>query len=226
MITALLESELVVDEGDLFDLVGDDLARSSFFIKKDGTLGKNAKSLLRALEEAKSKPLWRILVALSIRHVGPTVAKSLAKNFHSLDDVQSASLEDLSHIEGLGSVIAESIKEWFAEDWHQEIIMKWHRAGVSMSSDTSNATIESPQTLVGLTLVVTGSLVGFSRDEISETIAAHGGKSSGSVSAKTNYVIVGDSPGSKATKAEQLGIPILNEAQFVQLLAKGHDALK
>ena len=224
--TALLESELVVDEGDLFDLVEDDLARSSFFIKKDGTLGKNAKNLLRALEEAKSKPLWRVLVALSIRHVGPTVAKSLAKNFHSLDDVQSASLEDLSHIEGLGSVIAESIKEWFAEDWHQEIIMKWHRAGVSMSSDTSNATIESPQTLVGLTLVVTGSLVGFSRDEISETIAAHGGKSSGSVSAKTNYVIVGDSPGSKAIKAEQLGVLILNEAQFVQLLAKGPDALK
>jgi DNA ligase (NAD+) len=224
--TALLESSLVVDEGDLFTLCAEDLMRSTFFTKKDGTLGKNATNFLDALEKAKHKPLWRLLVALSIRHVGPTVAQSLAKNFASIDDIRRASAEELAQVDGLGSVIADSVQEWFSENWHQEIIAKWERAGVSLSEVPNIDKKLAPQTLAGLTLVVTGSLIGFSRDELAETIASHGGKNSGSVSKKTDYVVVGDSPGSKATKAEELEIPILNEAQFVLLLANGPDALK
>jgi len=224
--SALLASSLVVDEGDLFNLSEEDLLRSPFFRKKDDTLGKNARSFLDALEKAKSRPLWRILVSLSIRHVGPTVAKNLAKSFASIDDIRSASKEELEQIEGLGSIIADSIHEWFGESWHEEIIAKWKAAGVSLSSRTDGDSIDVPQTLDGLTLVVTGSLTGFSRDEVAEAITSHGGKSSGSVSKNTDFVVVGDSPGSKATKAVELNIPILNEAQFALLLASGPDALK
>ena len=221
--SALLESGLIIDEGDLFNLTSDQLATSDFFTKKDGTLGANAEKFLVALEGAKSRPLWRVLVALSIRHVGPTAAQSLAKSFGSIDAFTHASLEELAAVDGVGEIIAQSVIEWFEIDWHQEIMRKWRAAGVTMVDTFVNT---NPQTLAGLTLVVTGSLESFTRDGVDETITLHGGKSSGSVSKKTDYVVVGDSPGSKAAKAEELGVPVLNEAQFKQLLAHGPDGLK
>ena len=220
---ALLDSGLITDEGDLFSLTADDLIKSEFFTKKDGALGANAEKFLVALDGAKSRPLWRVLVALSVRHVGPTAAQSLAKAFGSIEAISSANLQELAAVDGVGEIIAQSIIEWFEIDWHQEIIRKWSEAGVSMVETFVNT---NPQTLIGLTLVVTGSLESFTRDGVDEVITLHGGKSSGSVSKKTSYVVVGDSPGSKATKAAELGVPVLNEAQFKELLAHGPDGLK
>ena len=220
---ALLSSGLIVDEGDLFSLTVDDLIKSEFFTKKDGTLGANAEKFLTALEGAKSRPLWRVLVALSIRHVGPTAAQSLAKSFGSIEAISKASVQELAGVDGVGEIIAQSVLEWFDVDWHQEIIRKWSAAGVSMVETFVNT---NPQTLAGLTLVVTGSLESFTRDGVDEVITLHGGKSSGSVSKKTSFVVVGDSPGSKATKAAELGVRMLNEAQFKELLARGPDGLK
>jgi DNA ligase (NAD+) len=221
---ALLEDKLIVDESDLFNLTAKDLTKSDFFLKKDGTLGKNAENFLIALEGAKSQPLWRVLVALSIRHVGPTAAQALAKNFGSIDAISKASVAELAAIDGVGEVIAQSIKEWFSESWHKAIVRKWAKAGVSMVAVARAAT--SPQTLTGLTLVVTGSLTDFTRDGVADVITEHGGKSASSVSKKTNYLIAGDAPGSKLAKAEELGVPVLNESQFKTLLAKGPQGLR
>ena len=215
--TALLESTLVSDEGDLFDLTADDLKRSAFFRKKDGELGANATKFLAALEGAKSRPLWRVIVSLSIRHVGPTAAQALAINFQSLAKISDLPASDLAAIDGVGPVIADSIVEWFGIDWHRAIIEKWSRAGVRTVEEVRENT--TPQTLAGLTIVVTGSLVDFTRDGVSEAIALHGGKASSSVSKKTDYVVVGEAAGSKADKAAELGVPILDEAGFKRLLA-------
>ncbi|MFM7873150.1 MAG: helix-hairpin-helix domain-containing protein, partial [Actinomycetota bacterium] len=215
---ALLDSKLIKDEGDLFSLNEKKLAKSEFFIKKDGSLGANAEKLLIALEEAKARPLWRVLVALSIRHVGPTAAQALAREFKSIDSITKASNEELSSIDGVGDVIAMSIKEWFSESWHKEIIEKWRKAGVSLELQVTS---DKPKTLAGKTLVVTGSLENFTRDGVSEAITERGGKAASSVSKKTDYVVVGDSPGSKAKKAEELGVRVINEAEFMLLLEKG-----
>ena len=218
---ALLADKLVVDEGDLFSLTEEKLKQSRFFlkkVKKEFDAGKNVKKLLDGLAEAKNKPLWRILVALSIRHVGPTSAKALADNFGSIKRIRSASTDELSNTDGVGEIIALSIKEWFQEDWHQEIIKKWEKAGV-MLVDAPKAKI--PQTLKGLTIVATGSLSMLTRDEITEAITSRGGKAASSVSAKTDYVVAGDSAGSKLEKAQELGITILDEAGFKLLLEKG-----
>ncbi|MBM3722374.1 MAG: NAD-dependent DNA ligase LigA [Actinobacteria bacterium] len=215
---ALLDSKLIKDEGDLFSLDEKKLAKSEFFIKKDGSLGANAEKLLTALEQAKARPLWRVLVALSIRHVGPTAAQALAREFKSIDSITKASTEELSSIDGVGDVIAMSIKEWFSESWHKEIIEKWRKAGVSLELQVTS---DKPKTLAGKTLVVTGSLENFTRDGVSEAITERGGKAASSVSKKTDYVVVGDSPGSKAKKAEELGVSVINEAEFMLLLEKG-----
>ena len=218
---ALLEDKLVVDEGDLFSLTEEKLKQSRFFlkkVKKEFDAGKNVKKLLDGLAEAKNKPLWRILVALSIRHVGPISAKALADKFGSIKRIRSASTDELSNTDGVGEIIALSIKEWFQEDWHQEIINKWEKAGV-MLVDAPKAKI--PQTLKGLTIVATGSLSTLTRDEITEAITSRGGKAASSVSAKTDYVVAGDSAGSKLDKAQELGITILDEAGFKLLLEKG-----
>ena len=220
---ALLEDKLITDESDLFALTEKDLARSQFFLKKDGSLGLNVEKLLRGLEAAKAKPLWRILVSLSIRHVGPTAAQSLAKNFGSISAISKASEIELSETDGVGAVIAQSIIEWFAVDWHQEIISKWEKAGVQLVEITKEST--EPQTLAGLTLVVTGSLEDFTRDGVSEVIALHGGKTSSSVSKKTDYLVAGEAAGSKLAKAEELGVRVLNESEFKILLASGPEAL-
>ena len=214
---ALLEDGLVTDEGDLFSLTEAKLRSSAFFTKKDGELGANAAKFLTALEVAKGRPLWRKLVALSMRHVGPTAAGALAKHFGSIEKIQSASPDELAQINGVGSVIAESIVEWFAIDWHREIVAKWQRSGVELTEVAQEN--KNPQTLAGMTIVVTGSLIDFTRDGVSEVIALHGGKASSSVSKKTDYVVVGESAGSKADKAAELGVPILDEAGFKRLLA-------
>ncbi|MEL4356939.1 MULTISPECIES: NAD-dependent DNA ligase LigA [unclassified Luteococcus] len=178
--------------------------------------------LLEELEKAKKQPLWRVLVALSIRHVGPTAARALATRFGSLEAIRSASVEDLADTEGVGIVIAEAVVEWFTVDWHRQIVERWAAAGVRMA-DERDESIE--RTLEGLTIVVTGGLEGFTRDGVKEAIISRGGKASGSVSKKTDYVVVGENAGSKAAKAEELGRPILDEAQFVKLLEGGPDAL-
>ena len=213
---ALLTDQIITDESDLFGLTTESLTRSEFFTKKDGSTGKNTEKLLAALEVAKARPLWRIIVALSIRHVGPTAAQSLANNFGSMDAISKASVTELSDIDGLGETIAQSIVEWFAVDWHRDIIAKWQKAGVIMQAQAS---ADLPQTLANLTFVVTGGLESFTRDSIAERITAHGGKVVASVSKKTDYVLVGSDPGSKLAKAQELGVTIIDEARFLELLA-------
>ena len=213
---ALLDAKIIKDESDLFDLTAEKLVTSTFFTKKDGTPAANVDKLLAALEEAKNRPLWRTLVALSIRHVGPTAAQGLATALGSIKSISEASAEDLADIDGVGQIIAESIVEWFGVKWHKEIISKWEKAGVCMVVQQSE---QLPQTLAGLTFVVTGGLETFTRDGISETITAHGGKPSSSVSKKTDYLLVGSDPGSKLAKAQELGVPVIDEARFKELLA-------
>ncbi len=214
--TALLEAKIIKDESDLFDLTAEKLVTSNFFTKKDGTPAANVDKLLAALADAKNRPLWRTLVALSIRHVGPTAAQGLATALGSITAISEASAEELADIDGVGQIIAESIVEWFGVKWHKEIITKWEKAGVCMVVQQSE---QLPQTLAGLTFVVTGGLESFTRDGISETITAHGGKPSSSVSKKTDYVLVGSDPGSKLAKAQELGVPVIDEARFKELLA-------
>jgi DNA ligase (NAD+) len=214
--SALLDAAIIKDESDLFDLTAEKLARSTFFTKKDGTPAANVDKLLAALEEAKNRPLWRTLVALSIRHVGPTAAQGLATALGSIKSISEASAQELADIDGVGQIIAESIVEWFEVNWHKEIITKWEKAGVCMIAQQAE---QLPQTLAGLTFVVTGGLESFSRDGISETISAHGGKPSSSVSKKTDYVLVGSDPGSKLAKAQELGVPVIDEARFKELLS-------
>lgn len=216
--TALLKAGVIDDEGDLFALTEDDLLRTELFRTKAGTLSANGTRLLQNLQKAKKVALWRVLVALSIRHVGPTAARALATEFGDLDSIMSASTERLAAVEGVGPTIAAAITEWFTVDWHRAIVDKWRAAGVRMA-DERDASV--PRTLEGLTVVVTGSLAGFSRDDAKEAILARGGKAAGSVSKKTDYVVAGDSPGSKYDKAVELGVPILDEDGFRKLLAEG-----
>jgi len=215
---ALLRAGVITDEGDLFTLTRDDLLRTELFRTKDGELSANGARLLENLDRAKSRPLWRVLVALSIRHVGPTAARALATEFGGLDAIMAASQEQLAAVEGVGATIAAAVTEWFAVDWHRAIVDKWRAAGVRMA-DERDTSIE--RTLEGLTIVVTGSLTSFSRDEAKEAIVARGGKAAGSVSKKTAYVVAGDSPGSKYDKAVELGVPILDEDGFRALLENG-----
>ena len=213
---ALLEAKIITDESDLFDLTAEKLVTSEFFTKKDGTPAANVEKLLAALDEAKNRPLWRTLVALSIRHVGPTAAQGLAAALGSIKAISQATASELADVDGVGQIIADSIVEWFSIDWHRAIIQKWDAAGVRMVNEPTELL---PQTLAGLAFVVTGGLESFSRDGISETIAAHGGKASSSVSKKTDYVLVGSDPGSKLAKAQELGVPVIDEAKFKELLA-------
>jgi DNA ligase (NAD+) len=217
---ALLQSGVITDEGDLFTLTEDDLLRTDLFTVKGGEVSANGKRLLANLGKAKQQPLWRVLVALSIRHVGPTAARALAGEFGNLDAIEAASEEQLAAVEGVGPTIAAAVVEWFTVDWHRAIVDKWRAAGVRMA-DERDTSIE--RTLEGLSIVVTGSLPGFSRDQAKEAILARGGKAAGSVSKKTAYVVAGDAPGSKYDKAIELGVPVLDEDGFRRLLESGPD---
>ena len=185
--------------------------------------GENTRKMFDEMDKARHADLWRVLVALSIRRLGPPTARLIASAMGSLGAIENATVEDLTAIDGVGPEIAESVVNWFAAarepgDWRGETLRAWQAAGVGVDvAETSTL----PQTLAGKTVVVTGSLEGYSRDSAKEAIIERGGKAAGSVSKKTDYVVVGENAGSKAAKAEELGIPMLNEAQFAQLLENG-----
>jgi DNA ligase (NAD+) len=218
---ALLDARVIADEGDVFDLNEDSLAEVELFRTKAGELSANARKLLANLDVAKDRPLWKVLVALSIRHVGPTAAQALAREFGSIEGIEQATEEELADVDGVGPTIAHATQEWFEVGWHREIVEKWRRAGVRMEEERDDSV---PRNLEGLSIVVTGSLDGFSRDEAKEVIMARGGKAAGSVSKKTSFVVVGDAPGSKYDKAVQLKVPVLDEAGFRILLERGPEA--
>jgi DNA ligase (NAD+) len=220
---ALLQSGLLQDEGDLFFLDAESLQRSAFFTKKDGTLSANGQKLLANLQTRRDVPLWRVLVALSIRHVGPTAAQALARDFRSLDRIIAASEEELAAADGVGPTIAASVRDWFGVDWHRGVVEKWRQAGVRLADAGEDA---APGPLTGVTVVVTGSLRDFSRDEATAAIQQRGGKVTGSVSKKTGFVVVGADPGSKYDKAVQVKAPILDDDGFRVLLEKGPDAAR
>ena len=307
--TALLAAGVVQDEGDVFTLSEDDLLRVDLFRKKEGDLSANGHKLLANLEAAKTRPLWRVLVGLSIRHVGPTAAQALAREFRSMDAIESAAeeaarataaaglaitsdggvadpgdeleesqpvpvpaggeagphdadagvevgavgvpadreaeaaaaeratraagraqtkavalaLAPIAGVEGVGPTIAAAMRDWFSIDWHREVVAKWRAAGVQMVDEIDTSV---PRTLDGLSIVVTGSMAGFSRDEAREAIAARGGRAASSVSKKTSFVVAGDAPGSKYDKALELGVPVLDEDGFRVLLERGPDAAR
>jgi DNA ligase (NAD+) len=222
---ALLDEQIISDEGDVLLLTADQLRQSSFFTRDAGAgkrvLTANAERLLPELQLAKKQALWRVIVALSIRHVGPTAAQALAREFGDLDRIATASVDELSAVEGVGSIIAEAVVEWFSVDWHREVVEKWRRAGVAFVEERAET---GPQILAGVTVVITGTVEGFSRDGATEAVTAVGGKVASSVSKKTDFVVVGENPGSKYDKAVDLGRPILDAAGFQVLLTQGAGA--
>ncbi|GAB2951413.1 NAD-dependent DNA ligase LigA [Streptomyces pseudoechinosporeus] len=235
------------DEGDLFDLTIEQLLPikayvldqdsglpkrdpktgeekiATVFANQQGEPKKNALAMLENIAAAKSRPLARVLTGLSIRHVGPVAAEALAREFRSIDRIEQATEEELAATEGVGPIIAASLKEWFAVDWHQEILRKWRDAGVRMAEESSGED-EGPRPLEGLTVVVTGTLEHHTRDGAKEKLQSRGAKVTGSVSKKTSFVVVGDNPGSKYDKAMQLKVPVLNEDGFAVLLEQGPEA--
>ncbi|WP_405488571.1 NAD-dependent DNA ligase LigA [Streptomyces sp. NBC_00096] len=239
----------LLDEGDLFDLTIEQLLPIKAYVldpdsglpKRDPKTGeekivtvfanqkgepkKNALSMLENIAAAKDRPLARIINGLSIRHVGPVAAEALARQFRSIDAIRGATVEELTAAEGVGAIIAASLKEWFAEPWHEEILRKWRAAGVRMEEEGSGEE-EGPRPLEGLTVVVTGTLQNHTRDGAKEALQSRGAKVTGSVSKKTSFVVVGDNPGSKYDKAVQLKLSILDDAGFAVLLADGPDAAR
>ncbi|MGO1347389.1 MAG: NAD-dependent DNA ligase LigA [Brevibacterium aurantiacum] len=236
------ESPPLTSEAFLFDLTAEDLAEVKIWrnkkvkgvetgerelvpyfytrptAKKPSAPSANTKKLFDELDKAKDQDLWRVLVALSIRHVGPTAARTLAAHFRTLEAIRAAELEELSAVDGIGSTIAASIRDWFAVDWHVEIVEAWAEAGVRMEDEEQET---GEQTLEGLTIVATGSLSTFTRDGIKEAILGAGGKAASSVSKKTDYVVAGENAGSKLEKAESLGVRVLDEDTFRILLETG-----
>ena len=221
---ALLEAGLLADEGDLFDLTEEKLKRVSFFVTKNGNLSANGAKLLANLEQAKTRPLDKFLVALSIRHVGKGVAPDIAAAFDDIDKLATATIEELAAVEGIGPTVAAAIREWFEVDWHRRIIQKWKAAGCVLRNQPKP---RREPTLAGLSVAVTGTLDGYTRDSAAEAITSRGGKVAGSVSKRTSFVVVGDAPGSKYDRAVQLGVPVLRgAAAFGVLLAEGAEAAR
>ena len=225
-VAALLDGKLVADEGDVFDLTADKLETSPFFMVKQGTLSANANRLLANLDEVRNRPLWRVLVALSIRHVGPTAARALAAEFGSLDRIEEASVDALAAVDGVGPTIAASLREWFAVDWHRAIVAKWREAGVRLEDPDWDPNRAAARLLAGVSVVITGTLEGMTRDEAGEAVRQAGGKVTSSVSKKTDFVVAGENAGSKYDKATELGVAILDEAAFRVLLEQGPEAVR
>lgn len=220
-VQALIGCALITNEGDIFDLTEEQLLSCEFFTNKNGSLSSNGRKLLSNLEEVKNRPLWRVIVALSIRHVGPTAAHALADHFASLDAIRDASVEEMSAVDGVGDIIAESVKEWFTHEWHREVVEKWRAAGVRMAEEKRVVVDTGPKPLDGMSAVVTGTLSRYTREEATAALEAQGAKVTGSVSKKTSFVVVGENAGSKLDKAESLGVPTLDEETFITLLEKG-----
>jgi DNA ligase (NAD+) len=223
---ALLDCGLVTDEGDLFALTEEQLATCPFFVVKQGTLSANAARLVANLEQARTRPLWRILVALSIRHVGPTAARALAAEFGSLEAIEAASVDALAAVDGVGPTIAASLRDWFTEDWHRDIVAKWRQAGVRLADPDFDPNRAAARLLAGVSVVITGTLPSFSREEAAEAVRAAGGKVTSSVSKKTDFVVAGENAGSKYDKAVELGIAILDEGGLRILLEQGAEAAR
>ncbi|APY86230.1 NAD-dependent DNA ligase LigA [Streptomyces alfalfae] len=239
----------ILDEGDIFDLKVEELLPIkshvldqdsglpkrdpktgeekvvTFFANQKGEAKKNTLAMLENIEAAKDRPLARVLTGLSIRHVGPVAAEALAREFRSIDRIEQATEQELSETNGVGPVIAASLKQWFAEEWHREILRKWRAAGVRMEEE-SGGEDEGPRPLEGLTVVVTGTLEHHTRDGAKEALQSRGAKVTGSVSKKTSFVVVGENPGSKYDKAMQVKVPVLDEAGFAVLLEQGPDAAR
>ncbi|TLQ43598.1 NAD-dependent DNA ligase LigA [Streptomyces marianii] len=239
----------LADEGDLFDLTVEQLLPIKAYVldqdsglpKRDPKTGeekivtvfanqqgepkKNTLAMLENIAAAKERPLARILTGLSIRHVGPVAAEELAREFRSIERIEQASQEELAAVEGVGPTIAASVKQWFEEDWHREILRKWRAAGVRMEEEGSGED-EGPRPLEGLTVVVTGTLESYTRDGAKDALQSRGAKVTGSVSKKTSFVVVGDNPGSKHDKAMQLKVPVLDEDGFAVLLEQGPEAAR
>ncbi|RVU22681.1 NAD-dependent DNA ligase LigA [Streptomyces antnestii] len=238
---------VLADEGDLFDLTIEQLLPirayvldqdsglpkrdpktgeekiATVFANQQGEPRKNALSMLENIAAAKDRPLARVITGLSIRHVGPVAAEALAREFRSVDRIEQATEEELAATDGVGPIIAASLKQWFAEDWHREILRKWRAAGVRMEEEGAGEE-QGPRPLEGLTVVVTGTLEHHTRDGAKEALQSRGAKVTGSVSKKTSFVVVGDNPGSKYDKAMQLKVPVLNEDGFAVLLEQGPEA--
>ncbi|MEU9356838.1 NAD-dependent DNA ligase LigA [Streptomyces sp. NPDC048301] len=239
----------LVDEGDLFGLTVEQLLPirayvldtdsglpkrdpktgeekiATVFANQQGEPRKNAVAMLEGIAAARQAPLARILTGLSIRHVGPVAAVELARQFRSIDRIDEATEQELAAADGVGPIIAASVKQWFAEDWHREILRKWREAGVRMEDEGAGEE-EGPRPLEGLTVVVTGTLATHTRDGAKEALQSRGAKVTGSVSKKTSFVVVGDNPGSKYDKAMQLKVPVLDEDGFAVLLAQGPEAAR
>jgi DNA ligase (NAD+) len=184
-----------------------------YFRKADGSAAAVATKLLEELEKAKSQPAWRVLVSLSIRHVGPVAARSLMNTFGSIEEIFAASEEQLSGVDGVGQVVAKTIKEWIAVDWHKEIVVAWKKAGVNLTQEVS---VGGSGVFSGMSIVVTGTLESLTRDQAEEAIIAAGGKAASSVSKNTAFVLAGASAGSKLAKAESLGVEVISEAEFLK----------
>jgi DNA ligase (NAD+) len=184
-----------------------------YFRKKDGTPATVATKLLEELQKAKSQPAWRVLVSLSIRHVGPVAARSLMNAFGSIEKIFAASEEELAEVDGVGAVVAATIKEWIGVDWHQDIVSAWKKAGVNFTQDISST---GEGIFAGLSIVVTGTLENFTRDQAEEAIISRGGKAASSVSKNTAFVLAGANAGSKLAKAEVLGVEVIDEAEFAK----------
>ena len=221
---SLTEQGLVEDEGDVLLLDEDTLCRSEFYTVKSGQLSAAARQLLQSLEEAKGRPLWRFLVAMSIRHVGAPTARDLAREFGSMDRIQAATQEELAAVDGVGPVVAQAVVDWFAVDWHCGVVDKWRQAGAALADTSAD---DGPRPLEGVTVVITGTLSSYSRDGATEAVQERGGKVTGSVSKKTDFVVVGADPGaSKYDKAVKLGVPMLDDAGLTALLEQGPDAAR
>jgi len=218
-VTAIeLCKNLLKSDAELFSLTLDQLLSVEYFKKKDGTPAEVAIKLLKNLEEAKNRPLWRILVALNIRHVGPVAARSLANHFGSIDAVFDATEAELSQVDGVGVILAQSLKEWISVEWHQRIIERWRSAGVALQTEGFTGPGSAEGIFSGKTIVVTGTLVEMTREQAEEEIIARGGKASGSVSKNTSFVVAGPGAGSKLAKAEALGVEVIDEAEFIKRL--------
>ncbi len=190
-----------------------------FFRKKNGEPSEVAIKLLANLEVAKTKPLWRFLVSLSIRHVGPVAARALADNFGSFRAIFEASQEQLAEVDGVGPTLAESITSWYLEDWHRQIITSWEAAGVQLSNPLHRQGLSKADGLFAdLSIVVTGSMETMTREAIESLIIENGGRASSSVSKNTAFLVAGPGAGSKLTKAESLGVLVITEAQFLDKL--------
>ncbi|WP_447040152.1 NAD-dependent DNA ligase LigA [Streptomyces sp. DSM 118878] len=239
----------ILDEGDIFDLKVEELLPIksyvldqdsglpkrdpktgeekvvTFFANQQGEAKKNTLAMLENIAAAKERPLARVLTGLSIRHVGPVAAEALAREFRSIDRIEQATEEELAGVEGVGPTIAASLKQWFTEEWHRDILRKWRAAGVRMEEESSGED-EGPRPLEGLTVVVTGTLEHYTRDGAKEALQTRGAKVTGSVSKKTSFVVVGENPGSKYDKAMQVKVPVLDGAGFAVLLEQGPDAAR